>query len=183
MLASAMRAFPVALALLLVAGCAGDDEAASSDRSCGSPSAVETISSELAPGVKTGNIAFILGGVSAGAPATVALEDGSPTKVLIYIDSELTTPVTLRGWRCVAGRRGRPLRFWYRGGEVPLPDNASNADLANAGDAEAVLTPGAPPVTSPTLGYPGYVLFSARGTWTIEVEQDGEIDAATLSVK
>jgi hypothetical protein len=158
-------------------------EATASERSqaaghggCGNPTRLEEVSPEVAPGVPAGPIWFIVGG-RVGRPAAVMLEPNYPDalyprKVLIFLREPLTAPVTLRGWRC---SDGKPLRFWYRGGPVPLPSNPASAkNMATAGDLVSKLEATEPPIVSPTLGYPGYILFSAPGRWIVIVEQDGE---------
>src|SRR5919199_1350899 len=61
---------------------------------------------------------------------------------------------------------GTPLRFWYRSRRLPLPSDPVPAErLAEVGDLSATLKRGRPPIVAPTLGYGGYILFSAPGYW------------------
>ena len=45
----------------------------------------------------------------------------------------------------------------------------SQAELASAGDLEAVLAPNAQGM------YPGYMLFTRTGPWKVEVRQDNQV--------
>jgi hypothetical protein len=143
---------------------------------CGKTTPLESVSPEVAPGARAGPIWFIAGG-RPGKPATVILEPDyptalHPTKVLIFLREPLTAPVTLRGWRC---SDGKVLRFWYRDAPIPLASNPASPDeLATAGEAVAKLEAIEPPIVSPTLGYPGYILFSAPGRWIVAVQRKGK---------
>ncbi|MDQ6709219.1 MAG: hypothetical protein M3Z11_01540 [Candidatus Dormibacteraeota bacterium] len=74
-----------------------------------------------------------------------------PTKMVIQPTAPLKEPLKLQGWRCGNGER---LRFEYGASwNVPV------AKLEPAGAADN----GTP------VGYTGYMLFTAAGTWEIAV--------------
>ena len=181
------------LALLSGSGCSSGGEgdgdsaektAASSEErpTCGSPTVLEPVSPEIAPGARAGPLWLIAGG-EVGEPATVALEPSYPTaiyptKVLIFIREPLQAPIALTGARCADGK---PLRFWYRSRPLRLPSNpSSSASLARAGDALARLDAPDPSSVSSALEYRGYVLFSSPGNWVVRVKEDGKTVGAAV---
>src|SRR5947208_14254771 len=149
---------------------------------CGEPSRLRHVSPWVGPAERAGPLWFVTGAV--GPRAVVKLQPDYPaivypTKVLIYVRRRLRAGVSLQGQRC---SDGKPLHFWYR----RYPDNipsctwCSPEELEQIGDSVATLAPGRPPITSPALGYPGYMLFSGPGDWEVSVLRGGRVLGAAI---
>jgi hypothetical protein len=102
-------------------------------------------------GVRIGQIFFVTSRDSAGRAEIAVVDPHSPTKVLIQPIQPLTSALRLEGWRCSTGERLR-LQF----GEAP-------AALA------AALVPAGTAANGTTVGYTGYMFFTASGQWMISV--------------
>jgi hypothetical protein len=169
-----------AAALGVVADQAGGGDGDAAPVGCTCATRVEAVpTTGTGSGARAGPIWFVVGG---GEPTlTVPLlppvaERFHPTKVLIQAPRPLTSAVSLRGRRCADGR---PVRFWYRGGVVPLPQNpATAAQLARAGDRIARLRPGEARPSDPggpRTDYRGYILFYSPGHWVVTARQGGRL--------
>lgn len=177
----------VGFLLLLTAACGTETPARGSVKTgqhspaanCGEPTRIARVSSELARGARAGPVWLIMG-ERGETTATIHLTAKYPsalfpTKVLVYARTQLEADVRLRGWRC---SDRRPLRFWYRAGRPGTPRKGfPEARMRKIGDLVATLEAGHPATAYPVIGYTGFFLFSAPGTWTILVEQQYEVVA------
>jgi len=149
------------LALCLVAGtvlvgCTGQNavqpKAAATPINCGKVASLVTYPSDSSwLGVRVGPLFFTGFEPSTRQAVIPDFDPKYPTKVVIQPTDPLKEPLSLQGRRCLNGER---LRFKYGASwNVPV------ATLQPAGAAD----------TGTPVGYGGYMLFTAAGTWEIAV--------------
>lgn len=172
------------LVVLVALGCSATEDDAI--RECGAASPRERVSRAVGSGARAGPIWLIAGRRGERTALVELLPDYPrriyPTKVLIFVKEPLSTPVEMTGFRC-SDRRA--LRFWYGDeGKLLTPRGGASEELmSELGDTVATLRAGQPPTTFPALGYPGFILFSAPGKWSINVRQgESLVGAATILV-